>query len=182
MKSASALRHFADLPVLEVHDIKQRNPVDNMLHFGKPKGLWVSDESSEQSWSNWCEAEQFGIGALEHLVDLAPGANILRIETLEQLDGFGARYGICPDHEYFRDEPAIQWADVERDFDGILITPYHWERRLHPGSSWYYGWDCASGCIWRSRAVSRIEPIMSPAQAADLIDARAALSSQNGAV
>jgi hypothetical protein len=164
------LRHFSLLPVLKVRDQKQENPVELILHHTKPRGLWVSDEAAEQSWSSWCESESYGIAPLEHNVVLAQNANLLYINSLKALDDFSEQYGKKPDRQHFRDEPAIMWADVARDFDGILITPYQWERRLCLGSSWYYGWDCASGCIWRKRAVAHIEPILSPREAADVIE------------
>jgi hypothetical protein len=172
----SKLRHFATLPVLSVYDVKQKNrPAEEWIcHHTKPKGLWVSDEAAEMGWREWCNAEGFGLGVLEHEVVLAPSANILRITSVAELDDFGAHYGKCPDHQYFRDEPCIMWGDVAQEYDGILITPYQWERRLETGSSWYYGWDCASGCIWRARAVERIEPLLSPRDAAEAIEAAVA--------
>lgn len=31
------------------------------------------------------------------------------------------------------------------------IAPYQWERRLAREFMWYYGWDLASGVIWRPK-------------------------------
>lgn len=38
-------------------------------------------------------------------------------------------------------------------------APYQWRRRNERGFSWYYGWDCASGCIWRASAIREIRLI-----------------------
>jgi hypothetical protein len=50
----------------------------------------------------------------------------------------------------------IDWSKVAKDFDGIVITPYLWERRLDHHVNWYYGWDCASGCIWNTSVIETI--------------------------
>jgi hypothetical protein len=49
----------------------------------------------------------------------------------------------------------IDWPRVAERFDGVIIAPYQWKHRLE--LMWYYGWDCASGCIWNARAVSCFE-------------------------
>ena len=41
---------------------------------------------------------------------------------------------------------AIDWEAALADWDGELIAPYMWSRRLE--YMWYYGWDCASGGTW----------------------------------
>jgi hypothetical protein len=53
----------------------------------------------------------------------------------------------------------IEWRKVAERFDGIIIAPYIWQRRLDLESSWYYSWDCASGCIWNASAVREIVPM-----------------------
>lgn len=164
-RGAVRLVHWSTMPVLSVRSVPQENPRDAILHHTKPRGLWLSDEAAEMSWSEWCNSESFGRGVLEHRVELAPSANILHIQSVDELDAFAKKYGVFPEHQHFRDEPAIQWAAVASDYDGILITPYQWQR-LHSGSSWYYGWDCASGCIWHKRAVANIEPVKSLREAA----------------
>ena len=32
-------------------------------------------------------------------------------------------------------------------------------RRLDMETRWYYGWDCASGCVWDASAVQSVEPL-----------------------
>ena len=50
----------------------------------------------------------------------------------------------------------IDWNRVAKKYQGIIITPYIWERRLTTTCTWYYGWDVASGCIWDNKAIKEI--------------------------
>lgn len=117
----------------------------------KPDGLWVSVEG-EYDWRWWCEAEEFALDRLAFATEvrLDPRANILILETLEALDNFNEDFGI-DDRLLSR---RIDWARVATFYDGIIIAPYQWERRMT--LMWYYGWDCASGCIWNLHAVQSI--------------------------
>lgn len=149
------LLHFASSHVRKVEDV-----TPGMASNGKPLGFWVS---AGAAWAEWCAIESFGdIGrSVVTRVHLAPSANILRIETVGELDNFHAEYArdryegrfaypsYCPD-----------WKLVGERYDGIIIAPYQWERRLDTTvSNWYYGWDVASGCLWRSRAIASLEPL-----------------------
>lgn len=51
---------------------------------------------------------------------------------------------------------AIMWPKVAKEYQGIIISPYQWERRDFFGTFWYSGWDCASGCIWDKEAIKSI--------------------------
>lgn len=43
---------------------------------------------------------------------------------------------------------GIDWPRVAAVYDGIEIPRYIYQCRLERGVIWYYGWDCASGCVW----------------------------------
>jgi hypothetical protein len=58
---------------------------------------------------------------------------------------------------------SINWAGVAKDYQGVIIAPFVWDRRLHDAYSWYYTWDCASGCIWDAAAIERVEPLFTAA-------------------
>lgn len=121
----------------------------------KPTGLWVSVEGP-CDWKSWCESEEF---ELDHLavcyeVKLKRGSKILRLKTMKSIYELAARYyyirpqwdnpegrRICSNYE-------INWERVKEEYQGIIIAPYQWPCRLHPLCNWYYGWDCASGCLW----------------------------------
>ncbi|UOE45506.1 hypothetical protein [Agromyces larvae] len=122
---------------------------------GKPRGLWLSVDG-EDDWPAWCRNEQFRLETLEHraVFTIAADAEVLRIGNLGELKAFTAEY---------RDHPAfagtdlgshwIDWPRVAARYDGILITPYLWDARYDLNSMWYYGWDCASGCVWNLAAL-----------------------------
>ena len=53
----------------------------------------------------------------------------------------------------------IDWAEVASKYDGIIISPYQWSLRLDMEMMWYYGWDCASGCIWNISAIKELKEV-----------------------
>jgi hypothetical protein len=65
--------------------------------------------------------------------------------------------------DFIRDEPSgnylyyIDWSKVAAKHQGIIIAPYCYARRLTYHTAWYYGWDCASGCIWDLKAIQSVE-------------------------
>lgn len=156
MVAALNLIHYAATPVGPLESREQ--DIEGGL---KPKGLWVSVEGNNDGWRAWCEAEQFGLDRLvvAHRVTLAEGANILHLTGAEQLDDFTANYSLttgwltAPDRLGYR----IDWRAVADKYLGIVIAPYIWSRRLALHTHWYYGWDCASGCIWDPAAIASVE-------------------------
>lgn len=135
--------------------------------YSKPRGFWVSVDG-EDDWPSWCASEEFrDTGAQHHhRVTLADGARVLVVDSVSALDDFTERYGV-PDHR-FSVRPSkgdgIDWVAVAEDWQGIIIAPYQWECRLT--LSWYYTWDCASGCIWDADAIASVEPVVIEAVAA----------------
>jgi hypothetical protein len=129
---------------------------------GKPVGLWFSPEG-EDDWARWCLRES-NLGPWRYRVSLDPNAHILWISTADQLIAFHDIY--CAETEFerkfmFNDDRRkywpIDWDKVKADYDGLIIAPYLWSQRLM-GPSWYYGWDCASGCVWNAKSVLFVEP------------------------
>ena len=128
--------------------------------FGKPTGFWVS-VAGDGDWPSWCRAEEFDVDrlAVEHAVVLAPDANVLRIESANDLDNFHARYAVETEYErryptHWRQSWPIDWRVVAEHCDGVVIAPYQWSHRLN--LDWYCGWDVASGCIWNLDAIASL--------------------------
>jgi hypothetical protein len=121
----------------------------------KPKGLWVSDED-EYGWREWCTDESFSMERLEHAhrVELADDARLLVIRDADGIDDFTRLYSLPGRGDSY----YVDWPAVASRFQGIVITPYIWARRLSD-ASWYYPWDCASGCIWDPTAIASIAPV-----------------------
>lgn len=115
----------------------------------KPTGLWISHDE-EDGWSHWCGLENFQNGGYKYEVELVD-KNLLWIKTNEDIVSFNNKYIIIsPIHNL--EVYTIDWIKVFYDYNGIMIFPYRHEVRLELDFMWYYGWDCASGCIWRPSA------------------------------
>lgn len=157
--------HYSDEPVV-FDRAKTYDQSDETHGHLKPVGLWVSVQG-EDDWPAWCRQEEFWPEGLEHphRVILRDEANILRIDTPDGINGFHAKYAEenefnrmmarIGDDNFRRNQWPINWGKVATEYDGLIIAPYQWSRRLGP--IWYYGWDCASGCIWNLEAIASFE-------------------------
>lgn len=153
--------HYSPLPVTAVRSVAPKSRGN-----GKPVGLWVSDEAEEQSWSKWCAEANWAIGVIAHAVTFATDARLLRLSSAYEIDAFSEEYAL-PQKRTGWSFTDIDWPRVGNEWQGILITPYVWERRLNgKASDWYHGWDCASGCIWDAAAIASIRPVASQAEVA----------------
>jgi hypothetical protein len=156
------LVHYSASPLGE---LRLGMPHPGYRSLMKPAGLWVSDDDDcENSWPAWCAAEKFGLDRLTHAhdVELVPGANVLILSTPADIDAFGAEWAVVPEWAgpIMRGASPgsgmwLNWPEVMTRYDGLVITPYVWERRLE--ALWYNVWDCASGCIWQPRAIASIK-------------------------
>lgn len=158
--SALTLRHYDANPV--IFDTERTYlQADDARQYTKPRGFWVSVQG-EDDWPTWCRAEGFGIEglAVEHEVTLTPDANVLLLSSADMLDAFTKTYGSATFKSYAGyswTDVAIDWHRVATEYDGLIIAPYQWERRM--GLDWYYGWDVASGCIWNAAAIAAVNPL-----------------------
>jgi hypothetical protein len=144
--------------------MRSRRQEDSIMRYEKPKGLWVSVRGP-YDWAWWSINERFRLKSFKHryLVELSQSANILYITSIDELDAFTEEFGETDDiakmpgwNSQGGRDLGINWKKVAKKYHGIIISPYQWERRLSMNSSWYYGWDCASGCIWNGLAVKSI--------------------------
>lgn len=143
--------HYSDAPF---HGPIRPTPLDSQRISMKPKGFWISVEGCGDGWREWCESEAFNLGGLAQKceITLAQNANLLWLQTPAEIDEFTKRYQTKEDDDSSFNQ--IDWRSVAHKYDGILIAPYQWESRLSKISRWYYGWDCASGCIWDVSAIA----------------------------
>lgn len=128
-------------------------------HYDKPRGFWFTDDS-EDCWASWCRAENFCLEALtfKHEVKLDE-SKLLILRTGEELDQFLQDFTIYHSWHSSYTDRCINWPEVAKQYAGIIITPYQWSHRLSHDSNWYYGWDCASGCVWDASAILSINLI-----------------------
>jgi hypothetical protein len=114
----------------------------------KPRGLWFSVEGfpEDTNWSDWCTDNEFRRDTLiyKHEIKLKEDANVLWLNSADHIAEFNKRY--CELEYGFIN--SIDWIKVSYEYAGIVIAPYVWECRFNPNVFWYYGWGCASGCIW----------------------------------
>jgi len=150
------LIHYSAAPLGPLYSVDQTDG-DCRVRGDKPKGLWVSIEG-EQDWKSWCEAERFSLESLRfaHEIVLAPGANILRLSTPDDIDRLTERYAAPAIPGLGGRVYGLRWDQIAERHHGIIIAPYIFERRLNDHAFWYYGWDCASGCIWDAAAIGEV--------------------------
>lgn len=146
------LEHYAANPVIAISSRQQHNDTDR---FRKPHGFWVSVKG-EDDWPSWCKSEDYALNRLRvcHRVNLVENANVLIIPDVWTLDAFSDEYRVEGSRPW---DSCINWFAVSHQYDGIIIAPYQWSRLLSDHYGWYYGWGCASGCIWNADAVASIE-------------------------
>jgi hypothetical protein len=140
------LQHFSDKPVALKQMFNVPVALQYAVPFGKPRGFWVSVKG-EDDWPNWCQSEDFNSHRLAvcHRVEI-DYSKILVIDNPEKFLKF--EHDFCAAIQGFT---CIRWGKVAAEYSGIIIVPYFYNYRFN--SSWYYGWDCASGCIWVAKDV-----------------------------
>lgn len=123
----------------------------------KTLGLWVSVEG-DYDWRWWCESESFGLDRLTHATEiiLVANANIKHLRDARDIDRFTDRFHPKRRPKWDHD---LDWLAIRERWNGLIIAPYIWSRRVAPHTSWYYGWDCASGVIWNADAIATIRPL-----------------------
>lgn len=155
------LFHYSATKITAPKSVAQKNSWADGTPLGKPRGLWVS---VDDDWKRWCESEHFYLSnfTYEHEVILAPDANILYLKNAQEIRGFGVEFAYkrsklnkISSAGFIYD---IDWVKVARRWQGIIIAPYSYEMRLSD-HMWYYGWDCASGCIWDAAAIKDIKVV-----------------------
>lgn len=118
----------------------------------KPRGFWLSDES-DFGWHAWCIGDEWNLGGLAYRTDfMADLSDVLCLWTADAVLDFTRQYrnGDRPN----RHAASIDWRSVARQHKGILISPYRHDLRFD--LLWYYGWDCASACIWEPDCLTPI--------------------------
>ena len=143
-----------------IKDFSGKNSVEM-----KPSGIWYAQGSA---WLDWMSSEMpDSLNDVNYIYKITPSysggldssGGVLRLSTEEDVIIFSKRFGI--DLLGFGSVQFIDWSKVVSVWDGIEIIPYQRSLRLDRHTGWYYGWDIASGCIWRPSGVSSLELISS---------------------
>ena len=150
----------------------------------KPNGFWFD---VDESWKQWCNVTRYGLEDLRyrHTVTILDSSRILFLRKARGVDAFTRRYGCnLSGHiqllqssgdsdsfasQYGRDlfgeiqrqfSNYIMWGKVAEKYSGIIISPYSRARSLT--YLWYYGWNCAGGCIWDTNIIFLDKPCQRP--------------------
>lgn len=148
--------------------------------IGKPVGFWVSVEG-DYDWEWWCNAENFRVDHLQYVyeVTIKENASILHLRTCDEIKCFTIEYINKPSDYIERliagdltfrevDTYDLDWVRVGAKYNGIIISPYQWDLRLSTETSWYYGWDCASGCIWNTDVIEKVTLVKGPLEEVEI--------------
>ena len=172
----SRLIHYTSIPTeLKIIDYKNEPLNYANVQLGKPRGLWVSVEDGD-GWKEWCLDNDFYLKNLtyKYEVVLKKDMNILYLKNSNEILSFTDEYGYDPlveiyeqlNKKYpdkfdysFNSCSAVRWDLLYEKYQGIVIAPYCWKRRLDFNCQWYYGWDCSSGCIWDISAIEKFKLI-----------------------
>lgn len=152
------LIHYSKKPLIAV---RSKPHSENGCGCYKTPGLWVSVEG-EYDWPWWCQGENWRIEDFVHATEiiLKPEARICHLSTSKQLDAFTREF--VPADRLGEWDCRIDWPRIRKEWQALIIAPYQWDRRLELHTSWYYGWDCASGVIWNADAVAELRPAELP--------------------
>jgi len=136
----------------------------------KPVGLWVSVESDNgYNWKQWCEDCDFRLDRLKYAyeITLVPDAKILHLKTSDEIFDFTKKYLLgTAISSPLGSSYELDWFTVKKDYQGIIIAPYQDYCRTNMKCNWYYGWDCASGCIWDLDAIEDLTLVEEKAEKA----------------
>lgn len=131
--------HMTDLSKIHLRGEFDNNSTEC---FYKPHGLWYGIETS---WIDWCLGNQpdwIGKYIWELQVD---EKNIIRIDSISDFEKFEEEFTIK------NDRINLNMPLLSSNYHGLEISQYFSSKRL--SSFWYYGWDCASGCIWNTASI-----------------------------
>jgi len=166
--------HYSDKIIDKLDDRSYKEHRIDLEMKIKPRGFWFSVEGIEEpdnyNWKQWCEAEEFRLEYLRcvHQIHFREDANILHLKTADELIEFSKNYPVPnernPWHIELDASFQLDWLKVKADYQGIIIAPYQWGCRLAIETSWYYGWDCSSGCVWDLSCIKEFKPVIEKVQ------------------
>ncbi len=150
---------------IETLDLDEEYDQAITLRNDKPKGLWVSVESSgfgdnNHNWKEWCQSEEYQLENLQisYEITLNDNANILHLKTSQDIFDFTKLWKLpTRDFDHETDTYHLNWLKIKKIYQGIIIAPYQWKCRLSLESAWYYGWDCSSGCLWDLKCIKEFK-------------------------
>lgn len=169
--------HFSLNKNLEIDDLYSTFNEDNFCvpNFKPSQAFWFSDEKARMPWSqmssmfgdeDWLEkyaAYAVSLDFKKDILLLSSADDIDRFTEYYSIDSFSNSSNSHTDNMKFMPNILgglyIDWTQVAKQYKGLLISPYIFERRIYKDTAWYYTWDCASGCVWDVSCILRLEKI-----------------------
>lgn len=148
----------------KIEELKSGSGFDES-RYDKPKGLWVSVDDDDD-WPQWNELNGFldRSTQYQYQVTLKKDHDVLILNSYEDIEAFSDMFDMF--HEGYpwswqdRRYRGLNWKEIGRLWQGIVIAPFSYKaRRL---ISWYWGWDCESGCIWNMAAIEGLALVREP--------------------
>lgn len=157
MSEKMRLIHYSTKPLSQVYS----RPHDETGGVYKTPGLWVSVEGNDD-WVSWCRGEGWNLEGFKHATEitLAESAKVNVLSGARAIDQFTEEFQQNDRGPIWR--RGLDWKAIRSRWQGLIIAPYCWDRRMSDHTGWYYGWDCASGVIWDADAVASVVPIDPP--------------------
>jgi len=82
------------------------------------------------------------------------------LQSAEEIDKFTPQSGIDLSGEIQKQfSNYIMWGEVAEKHSGIIVNPY--SRARSRAYLWYYGWNCAGGCVWDTSVIRLGKPCKS---------------------
>lgn len=137
--------------------------------FIKPKGIWYGFGDSWIEWASSEMPEKVGKYFFDIEIDTS---KILKVSTKEEAILFVEKYGVGILKDIFQMKldnmeniqkitamGNINWFNVAKDYSGFELNPYIYELRPDSNFLWINAWDMASGVIWDSSIIKKINSI-----------------------
>ena len=123
----------------------------------KPTGLWISVDG-EDDWPSWCNRNDWAPERLSrrYKIWLKPEHNIKILASVDSILEFTKHYRTDSYYTF-----NLYWPLIRQSYQGLIISPFQWDLHLCSDCSWYYSWDCESGCIWDVSSIERYEEDLS---------------------
>lgn len=140
---AARFFHYSYKPITDLRNISDANVGSIYL---KPKGLWLSEDDSWQSFCSYadhCNLSKYR--KYEATVDISKLYIVDTIDALNKLQ-----------RNYSKRDGMIDWAHFAKDYPGIYFTNYETVKNQVGYSTkmyWFLAVDLNSMCIWRPSEV-----------------------------
>ena len=114
--------------------------------FFKPRGLWYEIDNGWKDWVHYESPDWENEYQVGQEVVFKPGARVLVLDSVDVVRKFIETYSTL--HPKLRSD-EIDWVKVTQEWDAVEIPDYGslWDPFRYD-SSWFYAWDCSSGCVW----------------------------------